>query len=800
MIIKRLFMLFATLVLGVGMAASSLTKAPLVHATTVGSNLIPNPSVEQAANSTTPAGWQSDQWGTNKTTFKYITTSGHTGTHSVQVSMSSYSSGDADWQTSSPVAVAANTNYTYSDWYESNVATDVDLMTTNASGQVAYYWLGTVAASSAWKQAAYEFQTPAGTTSVTVYHLIYAKGQLTTDDYDLNQVVPGTTPPPATPNPVLQPAPTTTTGPTAPSVQVTAPGSGTTVSGTTGVTANATDAQGISSVQFELNGKALGSPVTKAPYTTSWNTTSVANGQYTLTAVATNVDSLTTTSTPVTVTVSNAPTPPPPTAPSVQITVPTANATVSGSQTITATASDAQGISNVQFELNGKALGSPDTTSPYSTSWNTTSVANGQYTLTAVATNIDNLTTTSAPITVTVSNTVTTPPTPTGPTLGANLIANPSAETSTGGAPNNWTEDGWGTNSPTYTYLNTGHTGSHSLQITMNSYTSGDADWSPDPVTVTPNGTYLFSDWYESNTNTEIDAAVTLSDGTTEYEYVQTVMPATTWTQLHDEWDAPANAVSVTFYHLIQSTGTLTTDDYSLQSYTPTPFNRGLVSVSLDDGYENAYTDALPILQKYDVPATFYIITGEQTNVGDEPHYMTTAQVQDLYNDGEEIASHTVTHPDLTTVSASQLQTELQQSQQTLEALTGGVPVNDLAYPDGAYNATVAAAAAQYYSVIRGIEPGFNTKDYTNFLDVKAQSVDDTTTPAQVEAWVNEAYQQKTWLVLIYHEVANTPTYASDALYTTNDADFTTEMSYIHSSGITPETIQQAANEVKPQL
>jgi len=333
----------------------------------------------------------------------------------------------------------------------------------------------------------------------------------------------------------------------------------------------------------------------------------------------------------------------------------------------------------------------------------------------------------------------------------------------------------------------------------MKSFTNGDADWSYTPTPVKGGGTYLFSDWYQSNTNTEIDAAVTLSNGTTEYDYIQTVLPSTAWAQTHIEYDAPATATSVTLYHLIQSVGTLTTTDYSFQTYVPSQFTRGIVSVSIDDGYENDFTNALPILQQYGITATHYIITSEQTNQADMPNYMTVAQVQTLHKDGQETASHTVTHPDLTTVSSSQLTTELQQSQATLQGWIGA-PVPDLAYPDGAYNQTVATAAAKYYSLIRGIEPGFNTKDYTTFTDIKAESVDDDTTVAQVNAWVDEAKAQHTWLVLIYHEVANTPVYSDDALYTTKVADFQSEMSHIHSDGIAAESIQQAAAEVGPQL
>ena len=71
-----------------------------------------------------------------------------------------------------------------------------------------------------------------------------------------------------------------------PTVSISAPASGSTVSGSVTVTATASDNVGVASVQFRLNGANLGSPDTTAPYTAAWNTSLATNGPYTLTAVA----------------------------------------------------------------------------------------------------------------------------------------------------------------------------------------------------------------------------------------------------------------------------------------------------------------------------------------------------------------------------------------------------------------------------------------------------------------------------------------------------------------------------------
>src|SRR4029077_6352266 len=74
--------------------------------------------------------------------------------------------------------------------------------------------------------------------------------------------------------------------------------------------------------------------------------------------------------------------------------------------TLTANASDNVGVVGVQFKLNGANLGAEDTTAPYSISWDTTALAAGTYTLTAVARDAAGNVTTSAPVTVTKADTV----------------------------------------------------------------------------------------------------------------------------------------------------------------------------------------------------------------------------------------------------------------------------------------------------------------------------------------------------------------------------------------------------------
>jgi len=214
---------------------------------------------------------------------------------------------------------------------------------------------------------------------------------------------------------------------TPPSVSITSPGNGQTVSGTVTVTAGASDNVGVVGVQFRIDGANVGAEDTSAPYSVSWNTTGAANGSHTITAIARDAAGNRTTSAPVTVTVANAP-PSDTTPPTVSITSPSSGQTVSATVTVTASASDNVGVVGVQFSIDGANLGAEDTSAPYSIPWNTASVSNGSHTLAAVARDAAGNRTSSAPVTVTVANAPppdTTPPAVsiTSPANGATISA-----------------------------------------------------------------------------------------------------------------------------------------------------------------------------------------------------------------------------------------------------------------------------------------------------------------------------------------------------------------------------------------
>jgi len=96
-----------------------------------------------------------------------------------------------------------------------------------------------------------------------------------------------------------------TTDTTPPSVSITSPASGATLSGTVTLAANASDNVGVTSVQFQLDGASIGAALTASPYSLSWDSTTAANGAHSLTAQARDAAGNVGTSVAVSVTISN---------------------------------------------------------------------------------------------------------------------------------------------------------------------------------------------------------------------------------------------------------------------------------------------------------------------------------------------------------------------------------------------------------------------------------------------------------------------------------------------------------------
>lgn len=109
------------------------------------------------------------------------------------------------------------------------------------------------------------------------------------------------------------------------------------------------------------------------------------------------------------------------------------------------------------------------------------------------------------------------------------------------------------------------------------------------------------------------------------------------------------------------------------------------IILSFDDGYENFYQNAFPALKQRGMTAISYVISGKK-----DSNYMTENQIREISDAGIEIGDHTISHPDLSTLTEQKQRTEIFQSRDNLEKIIGKKIIS-FCFPSGKYNETTLA-------------------------------------------------------------------------------------------------------------
>jgi peptidoglycan/xylan/chitin deacetylase (PgdA/CDA1 family) len=177
-------------------------------------------------------------------------------------------------------------------------------------------------------------------------------------------------------------------------------------------------------------------------------------------------------------------------------------------------------------------------------------------------------------------------------------------------------------------------------------------------------------------------------DGTTPTQsspaYTGPVPLVGTTTVRYRSWDSAGNAEAVRTTTILITTGQVDAQQIA---------GKTVVTFTFDDAYEDQWLYGVPLMHAHKFTGTYYVIT---KNPDDSIQCcMSWNQLEILLSQGNDIASHTITHPDnLTTLTPTQLKEEICGSRQDL--ISHGIPdPGSFAYPDGIYNSAVQAMVRQ---------------------------------------------------------------------------------------------------------
>jgi peptidoglycan/xylan/chitin deacetylase (PgdA/CDA1 family) len=133
----------------------------------------------------------------------------------------------------------------------------------------------------------------------------------------------------------------------------------------------------------------------------------------------------------------------------------------------------------------------------------------------------------------------------------------------------------------------------------------------------------------------------------------------------------------------------------------PPPRTTGAITITFDDGWLTTYQNAYPVMKEFGLKANMALYTDAISQNWD--YFMTPAMVRELYtNEGWTVVSHTLTHPRLDTLSATELDRQLRESQIWIQqqGYTRGAHI--FVVPFHSWGAREQAAVKKYYRASRG--------------------------------------------------------------------------------------------------
>ena len=130
------------------------------------------------------------------------------------------------------------------------------------------------------------------------------------------------------------------------------------------------------------------------------------------------------------------------------------------------------------------------------------------------------------------------------------------------------------------------------------------------------------------------------------------------------------------------------------------------IVLTFDDGFQNFYADAFPVLAECGFTATVFLVTDFCEKYNDWEGNLPTlerskllswSEIKELDKYGIEFGAHSLSHPDFTKISLEEVKRELVESKSVIEEKLGNA-VETFAYPYGKFNTDVKQLTAQYYA------------------------------------------------------------------------------------------------------
>ena len=206
-----------------------------------------------------------------------------------------------------------------------------------------------------------------------------------------------------------------------------------------------------------------------------------------------------------------------------------------------------------------------------------------------------------------------------------------------------------------------------------------------------------------------------------------------------------------------------------LQSFTHKSMKKNMkqpiISITFDDVPRSAFVNAVPILDKHNIKATFYVAMGLSEKNSDNKEkahnesitYLHPEDILDLDRNGHNIACHTYSHYMLSSGTSQGLAKDAHKNADSLRQLLGTNKIEHFSYPFGQVNFSVKKMLAKNYETMRSSRPGINqNKADLNLL--RATSIYNPEFDKNaIKQIIDKTITHQGWLIFYTHGVEENP-------------------------------------------
>lgn len=197
----------------------------------------------------------------------------------------------------------------------------------------------------------------------------------------------------------------------------------------------------------------------------------------------------------------------------------------------------------------------------------------------------------------------------------------------------------------------------------------------------------------------------------------------------------------------------------------PVELERPIISITFDDVPRSAMTNGVPLLDNFDVKATFYVASGlsktgsidRVENNYDQGCFLTPEDILSLHDSGHHIACHTYSHYMLSKGTAKELSQDARKNVRELCKTLNTSSIDHFSYPFGQVNFEAKKLLSKYYKTMRSSRPGINNKT-TDLNLLRANGFYDSTfDEVSVRRLIEKAERSGGWLIFYTHRVTHDP-------------------------------------------